>query len=133
MKIAVATEGAAISEHFGHCEAFCIYETEEGKITGQSTLPNPGHGTVPLPRLLKGMGVETIIAGGMGPGASQGCQAQGIETILGAKGEPQAAVEAYLRGELKSNGALCQHHAHEHGHSHSCGQGEGCGCGCGKE
>ena len=58
-----------------------------------------------------------------------------------AQGDADQAVEAYLKGELVSTGANCDHH-HEEGHScgdheegHSCGGGCGDSCtgGCGSQ
>ena len=60
----------------------------------------------------------------------------GVELCSGAQGDADQAVEAYLKGELVSRGATCDHHHHEEGHScgdheegHSCGS--SCGGGCG--
>lgn len=54
-----------------------------------------------------------------------------MELCSGAEGDTDAAVEAYLKGELTSAGATCDHHDHEEGHS--CGDHEegGCGGDCG--
>ena len=55
---------------------------------------------------------------------------QGIELCAGASGDTDAAVEAYLRGELVNTGANCDHHAE----GHSCGEHEAGGChGCHEE
>ena len=32
MRIAIASEGKNVTEHFGHCEAFLVYDVEDGKI-----------------------------------------------------------------------------------------------------
>jgi predicted Fe-Mo cluster-binding NifX family protein len=32
MKIAVASDGNQVTEHFGHCQSFWIYHVEEGKV-----------------------------------------------------------------------------------------------------
>ena len=32
MKIAVASEGKMVTEHFGHCESFNIFEVENNRI-----------------------------------------------------------------------------------------------------
>jgi predicted Fe-Mo cluster-binding NifX family protein len=41
MKIAIACEGANVTQHFGHCSNFMVYEAENGKITGKR-LSEPG-------------------------------------------------------------------------------------------
>jgi len=133
MKIAAACEGRQIFGHFGHCENFRIFETENGAITGETSLPNPGHKPGFLPNYLADQGVNVILAGGMGGGAAEICRARGIEVITGAAGDSRAAAEAYLRGELKSAGVGCHDHAFEGkcGGQH-CGTDEARQCGCGK-
>ena len=117
MKIAVSCNGKEIWPHFGHCENFRIYETGEGKILSENSVPNPGHRPGFLPNFLADMGVEVIISGGKGGGAVDIFNERGVEVILGAQGDAGAAVEAYLRGELKSTGSVC----HEHQHAGECG------------
>ena len=63
------------------------------------------------------IGVNVIIAGGMGEGAVNIFNARNIEVIMGATGVAQEAVERYIRGELKSTGSIC----HEHQHEGECG------------
>lgn len=118
MKIAVACSGKEIWGHFGHCENFRIFEADKGKIVSSSSVPNPGHRPGFLPNFLADMGVGVIIAGGMGGGAVDIFNERGIEVILGAEGDAEAAAKAYLRGELRSTGSVC----HEHEHSEECSQ-----------
>jgi predicted Fe-Mo cluster-binding NifX family protein len=113
MKIAVACNGNQIWGHFGHCENFNIYDTSDNRIETEKSVPNPGHKPGFLPNFLADMGVEVIIAGGMGGGAVEIFNERHIEVIVGAEGDSKTAVEAYLRGELHSTGAVC-HHEHEH-------------------
>ena len=40
MKIAVAAMGNTVSGHFGHCENFRIYDTAEGKICAEESIPS---------------------------------------------------------------------------------------------
>ncbi|MEG1429761.1 MAG: NifB/NifX family molybdenum-iron cluster-binding protein, partial [Hydrogenoanaerobacterium sp.] len=99
MKIAVAGMGNTVAGHFGHCENFNIYETENGKIVSAKSIANPGHKPGFLPNFLGDMGVELIIAGGMGGGAVEIFNERKIEVIVGAEGDAKEAVERYLRGE----------------------------------
>lgn len=118
MKIAVAAMGNQVAQHFGHCEAFWIYDTENGAIQQETRILNPGHRPGFLPNFLGDLGVKVIIAGGMGGGAIEIFNERDIETIVGAAGEPRTAVEQYLNGELKSTGDVC----HEHEHAGECGE-----------
>jgi len=116
MKIAVASEGKRVTEHFGHCEGFTIFETENKQIKGKQFIPNPGHRPGFLPVFLHDKGVKVIISGGMGGGAVDIFNEKGIEVIIGASGEAEMAVNDYLQGKLESTGSIC----HEHQHSDEC-------------
>lgn len=117
MKIAVASEGKMVTEHFGHCESFILFESEGNQIVKSESIPNPGHKPGFLPNFLNDMGVNVIISGGMGSGAIDIFNEKNIEVIVGATGDAQSAAEKYLHGELKSTGSVC----HEHQHSGECG------------
>lgn len=118
IKIAVASEGTMVTEHFGHCENFNIYDAENREIIKSESVPNPGHRPGFLPNFLNDLGVKVIISGGMGGGAIEIFDEKGIEVITGARGKAQAAALAYLAGELKSTGSVC----HEHQHHDECGE-----------
>ena len=118
MKIAVASNGKDIWGHFGHCEFFNIYTVEEGKIISDESIPNPGHKPGFLPNFLADMGVNVIIAGGMGGGAVDIFNERNVEVVVGAEGDARAAVESYLSGNLKSTGSVC----HQHEHADECGE-----------
>lgn len=117
MKIAVASENEMVTEHFGHCINFNIYEAENGRIVKSGSVANPGHKPGFLPNFLNDMGVNVIISGGMGGGAIDIFNEKNIEVIVGASGNAKAAAEAYLKGNLKSTGSVC----HEHQHHDECG------------
>ncbi len=112
MKIAVASMGTIVAGHFGHCENFNLYDTENNQIVKEESVLNPGHRPGFLPNFLADRGVEVIIAGGMGGGAVEIFNERNVEVIVGAQGEAKTAVLAYLKGDLKTTGAVC--HAHEH-------------------
>lgn len=118
LKVAVASENKLVCGHFGHCETFEVFETENGKILTSKSIPNPGHRPGFLPNFLHELGVNTIISGGMGGGAVDIFNEHNIEVILGAQGGSEEAVKAYLAGALTSTGSIC----HEHSHHDECGE-----------
>jgi predicted Fe-Mo cluster-binding NifX family protein len=118
IKIAVASEKEIVTEHFGHCTNFNIFETENDQITKSESIPNPGHKPGFLPNFLNDMGVNVVISGGMGEGAIDIFNEKGIEVIVGASGDAKEAVNEYLKGTLKSTGSVC----HEHQHHDECGE-----------
>lgn len=113
MKIAIASEGKNVSGHFGHCEGFTMYEIEENKVLNSEFLPNPGHRPGFLPIFLKEQGIDLIISGGMGGSAQQLFIDNGIDIVVGAKGSCDDVIKAYINGELKSTGSVCEEHSHE--------------------
>ena len=109
MKIAVAALNGQVAEHFGHCEVFRILDDENGLA---KSIPNPGHKPGFLPNYLGDLGVQVIIAGGMGGGAVEIFCQRNIKVVTGAKGDALKAAQAYSRGELTSSGDVCQDHHH---------------------
>jgi len=41
MKIAVASDNEMVTEHFGHCEGFILFDAENNKIVKSETIENP--------------------------------------------------------------------------------------------
>lgn len=113
MKIAVASEGKNVTEHFGHCENFNIYEANNNEIIKSESIPNPGHKPGFLPNFLNDLGVNVIISGGMGGGAIDIFNEKDIEVIVGASGDAKENAKLYLQGKLKSTGSVCHQHQHE--------------------
>ena len=107
-----------MTEHFGHCANFNIFEADNQRIVKRESIPNTGHKPGFLPNFLNDMGVNVVISGGMGGGAIDIFNKKGIEVIVGARGDAEAAAEAYLQGSLKSTGSVC----HEHRHHDECGR-----------
>ena len=142
MKIAVTYDNGNIFQHFGRTESFKVYEVEDNKVISSEVIGSNGVGHGALAGLLSGQSVDVLICGGIGVGAQAALQEAGVELCAGAEGDADQAVEAYLKGELISTGANCDHHHHEDGHScgdheegHSCGGGcrDSCGGGCGSQ
>ena len=132
MKIAATYDNGNIFQHFGKTEFFKVYEVEDNKIISSEVIGSNGLGHGALAGLLGEQGINVLICGGLGGGAQTALKEAGVEVCSGAKGDADQAVEAYLRGELVSTGANCDHHHHEEGHS--CGdheEGHSCGGSCG--
>ena len=131
MKIAVTYDNGNIFQHFGKTEFFKVYEVEDNKVVSGEVMGSNGTGHGALAGLLAEQDVDVLICGGIGGGAQAALQEAGIELYAGASGDADEAVETYLRGEMVSSGANCNHH-HEDGHS--CGgheDGHSCGGSCG--
>ena len=123
MKIAATYENGNIFQHFGRTEQFKIYEVEDGKVISSQVIGNDGLGHGALAGLLADHAIDVLICGGLGAGAQNALAEAGVEVVAGASGSADEAVESYLKGELISTGANCDHH---HGEDHACGD-HGCG------
>ncbi len=130
MKIAVTYENGQVFQHFGHTEAFKIYEIEKGVVISSEVIPTNGSGHGALAGMLKELGVSVLICGGIGAGAQIAlCEAK-IQLFGGVHGDADHAVEAFLSDSLVYDpAAKCDHHDHEHGEGHTCGN-HGCGGHC---
>ncbi len=144
MKIAVTYQNGQLSGHFGHAEMFKVYETDESKIISSQLLEPQGGGHAYMSGLMQENGVQAVICTSMGVHAKEALHAAGIEVVIGVTGDPDEAVEAYLKGELISEavsesgeeagcGGCCGDDSEEAGCGGCCGDDEGeAGCGgCG--
>ena len=134
MRIAVTYENGQVFQHFGHTQEFKIYEVEDGKVVSSEIIGSDGQGHGALAGLLSNKSIDVLICGGIGGGAQASLSEQGIELCAGASGDVDAAVEAYLKGELVYSGVNCNHHGEghtcgDHEDGHSCGDHSSCG-GC---
>ncbi|MBR4695425.1 MAG: DUF134 domain-containing protein [Selenomonadaceae bacterium] len=127
-KIAVTYENGQIFQHFGHTEAFKIYDVKEGKVSKGEVVSTNGSGHGALADFLKAREVDTLICGGIGAGAQNALVAADITLYGGAEGDADAAVQALLEGNLSFKADItCSHHEHHghHGNGHACGE-HGC-------
>ena len=123
MIIAVTYDNGAIFQHFGKTQEFKLYTVTENQVTSEQVIGTDGTGHEALAGFLAAQGVSAVICGGLGDGAQAALSEAGIQVISGAEGDADAAVRAFLAGELVSAGVNCDHHDHE--------EEEGCGGGCG--
>lgn len=132
MRIAVTYENGEVFQHFGHTEAFKVYDVEDGKIVNSQIVGTNGTGHGALAGLLSAVNADVLICGGIGGGAQAALAECGIRLYGGVSGSADEAVNAFLSGKLDFNPEVhCDHHDHgEEGHScgdHGCGHGK-----CGK-
>ena len=131
MKIAVTFENGEVFQHFGHTENFKLYEVEDGSVVSSEIVATNGSGHEALADFLANLSVNVLLCGGIGDGAQAALTSAGIEICSGAEGDADAAVKAWLNGDLESAGVNCDHH-HDHGEDEGCGSHCGGGCsGCG--
>ncbi len=144
MRIAVTYENGQVFQHFGHTEQFKLYEIEDNKVTSSEIAESNGSGHGALAGMLRQLGVDTLLCGGIGGGARRALDDAGIRLFPGVSGDADQAVEALLSNTLVYDpNTVCSHHG-EHHHDGDCGEhscgghhahghhgGEGGGHGCG--
>ena len=130
MKIAVTYgEDGLIFQHFGHTERFKVYTVEDGRPVSAEVIDTAGAGHEALAVFLKNQGVDTLVCGGIGPGAVNALGMCGIRVFGGITGLADAAVEALLAGNLAHNPyPNCDHPDGEHGDHCEHHGGDRCGC-----
>ena len=127
MNIAVTYENGQIFQHFGHTEQFKVYEIDNNTVVKSFVVDTNGQGHGALAGFLSLNNIEVLICGGIGGGAQMALAEAGIKLYGGVSGDADAAVEAYLAGNLDFNpNVQCNHHEHDHAEGHNCGN-HGCG------
>ncbi len=108
IRIAVAKRAESISEHFGHCDGYEIFDIKEKEVINRGFLVYPGHKPGFLPKFLAGKNVDMIISGGMGASAQELFRKNNIKVIVGMSGDVEEAVRKYLEGKIESNNSVCE-------------------------
>jgi len=111
---------ASPSAHFGHCDVYTLAVVGNGVVSDVRVVPNAGHehGNCLAPvQTLAGMGVNALIAGGMGMRPLAGLNEAGV-TVYHSTGLPtvEAVLRAFAEGKLSAFGTdnLCRGHCGRH-------------------
>ena len=121
MKIAITYEDGMIFQHFGKSPNFLIGSAENKKVISSQVVSTEGSGHSLLIKFLKELNVDTVVCGGIGQGARDGLEAEGINVIAGQSGSADAALHFCANGDLKDNPAgKCNHHHGDSCSNHSC-------------
>ena len=113
MKIAVPTKGNVVDSHFGHCDHYTIFTIDDNKQVTDTELYAAPQGCgckSNVAEILKGKGVDTMLAGNMGQGALNKLNASNINVIRGCSGDVSENVTAFLNQNLKDSGLTCAAH-----------------------
>jgi predicted Fe-Mo cluster-binding NifX family protein len=118
LRIAFITDdGLSVSAHFGKAPSYRVFSVTDGQVADLGARPKPYHGADNQPATTHGdmfapiSDCQVLVAGGMGTPAWQSARQAGLEVIL-AGGEIEAALKAFVRGELTSD----ERRVHDHRH-----------------
>ena len=113
MKIALPTRENQIDSHFGHCEYFTVFTTDNDKNVIEKIIVDSPEGCgckSNIASVLSDMGVTMMLAGNMGDGAVNVLSANGIGVVRGCSGEVENVVTDWLKGEIKDSQISCSEH-----------------------
>lgn len=124
MKVAIVSDdGINVSQHFGRAEMYVVLTVEDGQVLAEETRPKMGHGAfMSQPhtdldaqgrhgfgegaqsrhqQMAEAIGdCQALIAGGMGWGARESLQQQGIAVVITDVEDARDAALRYARGDL---------------------------------
>lgn len=110
MKFAIPLANGKLTAHFGHCKEFAIVNVEGNEIKEKEILEPPPHEPGVLPKWLHDLGVNVVIAGGMGQRAVSLFGENNINVITGAPTQtPEELVRSYLDNTLVTGANVCDH------------------------
>jgi len=121
--LGIVSDGLRVFPHFGRAPGFHKVEIIDGEIRSQAYVDLEGQGHEAIPTALAKHGVRTLLAGGIGQGALNRLDAEGISVLAGIDGDVQTAIAEYVKGSLQGSDAVCNHHDGDSHHSdshHSC-------------
>ncbi|MFW5836523.1 MAG: iron-sulfur cluster carrier protein MrpORP [Desulfovibrionaceae bacterium] len=111
-RIAVPVAQGKLCMHFGHCEQFAMVDVnmDDKTIAGVNLETPPPHEPGVLPAWCADMGVNLVLAGGMGSRAQSLFTDRGVKVLVGAPAEePEAVVRKFLDGSLQLGANTCDH------------------------
>jgi Mrp family chromosome partitioning ATPase/predicted Fe-Mo cluster-binding NifX family protein len=109
-KIAIPVAEGKLTAHFGHAAQFVLMHLQDGEVKDKELLTPPPHEPGVLPKWLGEMGVDVIIAGGMGQKALSLFEQNGIHVCTGAPSlPPEELVNRFLSGTLEAGENVCDH------------------------
>lgn len=121
MRIAIPDNNGEVNQHYGQSKVFSIIDIENNQniiFVDSVSTQNLQHNHGGLANLLKSQNVEVVIVGGIGQGALDGLNANGLKVLFGASGPIKSVAESFAKGEFISKKVMCNHHGEGHHHHH---------------
>ncbi len=109
MRIAIPTIGSKISEHFGRCEKYSLYDIENGKIVYKEQVKSPEHAPNVIPKYLEFQGVDLVITSGIGHKAISLFEELGIQVLTGCYGDVDQIIDDFTKDKLRTGTSTCHH------------------------
>lgn len=122
MRVAIPMIGEQFSPHFGRCEGLflCEIDPDTRQLTRPRAIRRTATGCESLPQWIQSMGVDMVLAGGIGAGAQQLLNQMGIRYSAGHEGDrPEQVIEHFFKHTGEDLPNACGGHEHgDHEHHH---------------
>jgi predicted Fe-Mo cluster-binding NifX family protein len=121
LRLALPVTNGRLHAHFGGSREFALVDVD---LTAQTVfaltiVPAPPHQPGLFPRWLRQLGVNTVVAGGIGQRAIDLFTRHNITVRAGQPGTPvEVLAAAFLSGRLERAPEPCANHGHHHDHEH---------------
>jgi len=107
MKVAIPIFENRISPRFDFAAAFGLYDIEDERIIGRTEISSEGWSDSERVARLKGLGVDTLICGGLPGYLESTLTSSGIRVIPWVAGNVRDVLSFFLRGRLNSGTVIC--------------------------
>ena len=108
MRVAIPVFENRISPRFDCAPAFLLYDIAEEKVVTRKEIACPGWNDKERVSQLKGLGVNTLICGGLPNCLLVNLLNKGIRVVPWVAGSASVALDLFLRGKLDSGMVICQ-------------------------
>ena len=108
MRVAIPVFENRISPRFDCAPAFLLYDVAGERVAAQKEIACSGWNDTERVSQLKGLGVNTLICGGLPNYLLVNLVNNGIKVIPWVAGNAGAAIDLFLRGKLDSGMVICQ-------------------------
>lgn len=109
MKLAVMLYGRRVSPRFGYSQRALIVDIDDHREVHRKTLGMKSYHPEQIPEVLRGEGVDLVIAGGIHRQFQDLFQEHGIAVIWGIIGDVDDVLAAYRAGQLVVGRGGCPH------------------------
>ncbi len=121
IRLAMPVADGRLHDHFGGSREFALLDIDlaDQTVFATTIVPAPPHQPGLFPRWLRQLGVNTIVAGGIGQRAIDLFARHNITVRAGQPGtRVEVIAAAFLSGQLERAPEPCAHHGHQHDHEH---------------
>ena len=114
LKIALPTENGVLFGHFGGAPTFDFFTLDEdSQVLSHEILNPPAHEHGAFPKWLQSLGVNLVIASGIGGGALGHFEDMKIQVMAGAEIKKSTdLIKDYCQHALKLQPTTCNHEHH---------------------